>query len=97
MKFVPAESDKQAKKDGVILFVTRDGIGLQVITLKKNALDQGFAHTQKRASHDMRIQTVVYIGHQMSRLGAVPTDRALHANALASITVPVLCPSTLFT
>jgi hypothetical protein len=56
MQFLPAESDEKAKKEGTILLITRDGIALQTIGLKKNALDKGFPHTQKKASQDMRVQ-----------------------------------------
>lgn len=56
MQFLPAESDEKAKKEGTMLLITRDGIALQMITLRKNALDQGFPHTEKKASQDMRVQ-----------------------------------------
>lgn len=56
MKFTPSESDSVAKKEGTLLFVTRDGPGLQIITLRKTLLEEGFVHTQKKASPNMRMQ-----------------------------------------
>lgn len=59
MKFTPAESDENAKKEGWILTVTRDGVGLQAITLKKRPIDQGFTHTHKKAVLGMPPQELV--------------------------------------
>jgi hypothetical protein len=53
MKFTPAESDENAKKEGLLLSVTRDGIGLQAMILKKRPLDQGFSNTKKKATPEM--------------------------------------------
>jgi hypothetical protein len=49
MKLTPAESNEYAKKEGWILTVTRDGMDLQSIILKKRPMDQGFTNTQKKA------------------------------------------------
>jgi hypothetical protein len=53
MKFTPAEADENAKKEGWLLTITRDGMGLQSIILKKRSIDHGFSHTQKKATPGM--------------------------------------------
>lgn len=53
MKFTPAESDDNAKKEGWLLTVTRDGVGLQAIILKKRPIDQGFNNTKKKVMPGM--------------------------------------------
>jgi len=50
MKFTPAEADESAKKDGLVLTATRDGLGLQAIILLKRPVDQGFNNTKKKAA-----------------------------------------------
>lgn len=49
MEFIPAPADEQAQKEGWVLTTTRDGVGLQAITLKKRPIAQGFTYTQKKA------------------------------------------------
>ena len=61
MKYIPADKDEKAKKEGLVLFVTRDGNGLQRIMLKRTALEQGFAYTQKKASAAMLPQELADI------------------------------------
>lgn len=53
MKFTPAEADDNAKKEGWLLTVTRDGVGLQAIILKKRPIEQGFSNTKKKAAPGM--------------------------------------------
>lgn len=53
MKFTPANSNEQASKEGWLLTVTRDGVNLQAMTLKKRSLEQGFTNTQKKAAPDI--------------------------------------------
>jgi hypothetical protein len=50
MKFTPADSDENAKKEGWLLTVTRDGVGLQAMILKKRPIEQGFNNTKKKAA-----------------------------------------------
>jgi hypothetical protein len=50
MKFTPAEADESAKKEGLVLSATRDGLGLQGIILMKRPVDQGFNNTKKKAA-----------------------------------------------
>jgi hypothetical protein len=56
MKFTAAGSNEQAGKEGWILTVTRDGVVLQAMTLKKRSLEQGFTNTQKKAAPDISPQ-----------------------------------------
>jgi len=50
MRFMPAERDDNAKKEGLLCVVTRDGIGLQAITLKKRPIENGFTNTRKKVA-----------------------------------------------
>lgn len=61
MMFTPAEADEKAKQDGLLLMVTRDGVGLQVISFKKRAIGQGFANTKKTAAPGMPLQDLAEI------------------------------------
>ena len=61
MKLTPAEADESAKKEGLILILTRDGIELQAITLKRRALEQGFIYTGKKANSGMLPQELAEI------------------------------------
>lgn len=53
MKFTPAESDAKAKNEGLVLILTRDGMGLQAIVLKRRPIDQAFSNTKKKAAQGM--------------------------------------------
>src|SRR5512142_2964955 len=53
MKFTPTGSNEQASKEGWLLTVTRDGVNLQAMMLKKRSLEQGFTNTQKKAAPDI--------------------------------------------
>lgn|SRR5512135_270577 len=50
MKFTAARSNEQASKEGWLLTVTRDGVNLQAMILKKRTIEQGFTNTQKKAA-----------------------------------------------
>jgi hypothetical protein len=56
MKFTAARSNEQASKEGWILTVTRDGVDLQAMMLKKRKIEQGFTNTQKKAAPDISPQ-----------------------------------------
>jgi len=61
MMFTPAEADEKAKQDGFLLLVTRDGVGLQAMIIKKRAVDQGFTHTKKKFAPGMPLQDLAEI------------------------------------
>lgn len=56
MKFTPAGSNEEAGKEGWLLTVTRDGVNLQAMMLRKRSLEQGFTNTQKKAAPDISPQ-----------------------------------------
>ena len=61
MMFTPAEADEKAKHDGLLLMVTRDGVSLQTMNLKKRPIVEGFANTKKRAEPGMPPQDLAEI------------------------------------
>ena len=61
MMFMPAESDEVAKQNGFLLLVTRDGVGLQAMSLRKLPIAQGFAHTKKKVVPGMLPQDVAEV------------------------------------
>jgi hypothetical protein len=61
MTFRPAEKDEDAKKEGTLLLLFKDGFNLQTITLSKRSLVGEFKHTRKKLTTSMLPQEAAEI------------------------------------
>ncbi|HEU4684989.1 MAG TPA: hypothetical protein VFS39_10860 [Nitrospira sp.] len=85
MTFRPTENDDNAKKEGIVLLLSRDGFSLQTIRLTKQAAGADFKYTQKKLSTGMLPQEVAELTLDNIRANPEVIDLSVIESAPATV------------
>lgn len=76
MTLRPGEKDENANKEGIVLLLSQDGFGLQVMQLTTRSLETEFKYTKKKLSADLLPQEAAEI--VLDNIRATPEIVDLH-------------------
>lgn len=85
MTLRPAEKDEEANKEGILLWLSRDGFTIQTMLLTKRRVEAEFKHTRKKLSAGMLPQEAAEVVLDNVRANPDAVDFRIIENAPATL------------